>query len=148
MPSRFCHELKATVLPSFHDISTSSADWMEVIATLELSTTGICVGKRTPDDYSPLAKPVSNSSDMFHAEDCQSKSDSPPSNVRFRACQHFINLLCWMPKGNISSRSFSLYTTNVLELERYTLLLYLPCTLSSYQWCLTGNIFSNLVHCI
>ncbi|XP_022146290.1 uncharacterized protein LOC111015534 isoform X3 [Momordica charantia] len=94
MPSRFCHELKATVLPSFHDISTSSADWMEVIATLELSTT----------------------------EDCQSKSDSPPSNVRFRACQHFINLLCWMPKGNISSRSFSLYTTNVLELERQLVL--------------------------
>lgn len=122
MPSRFCRELKAASLSSFDDINTTSADWMEVIATLERLTTRVCSGKRTPDDNDPLAKAVNHSSDMLHTEDCKLKGGSSQSNVRFRACQHLINLLCWMPKGNISSRSFSLYTTCVLKLERYIFL--------------------------
>lgn len=120
MPSRFCRELKASSLSFFLDINTSSANWMEMIATLESLTTSVCSEKRTPDDNALLAKAVDPSSDMLHIEDCKLKSDSSQSNVRFRDCQHLINLLCWMPKGNISARSFSLYTTCVLKLERYT----------------------------
>ncbi|XP_022947378.1 uncharacterized protein LOC111451261 isoform X1 [Cucurbita moschata] len=118
LPSRFCRELSASLLSSFHDINTSSTDWMEVLCTLERLTTSVCSGKRTPDDSSPLAKTVNHSSDMLYTEDCKWKGDSSQSNLSFRACQHLIDLLCWMPKGNFSSRSFSLYTTHVLKLER------------------------------
>ncbi|XP_008457645.3 uncharacterized protein LOC103497293 [Cucumis melo] len=118
MPSRFCRELKSSLLSSFHDLNRSLADWMEVIATLERLTIGVCSGKRTPDDNALLAKAVNLSSDMLHTEDCKLKGDSSESNVRIRDCQHLINLLCLMPMGNMSSRSFSLYTTHVLELER------------------------------
>lgn len=119
MASRFCRELKSSLLSSFHDLNRSLADWMEVIATLEHLAIGVCSGKHTPDDSALLANTVNLSSDMLHAEDCKLKGDSSESNVRIRDCQHLIKLLCLMPMGNMSSKSFSLYTTHVLELERY-----------------------------
>ncbi|XP_038902651.1 uncharacterized protein LOC120089295 [Benincasa hispida] len=115
MPSRFCRELKASLLSYFHVIYRSPADWMEVIATLECLTIGICSGQRTPDDNALLDN---RSSDMLHTEDCKLKGESRQSNRGIRDCKYLINLLCLMPMGNMSSRSFSLYTTYVLELER------------------------------
>lgn len=105
-----------------------------MICTLERLTNSVCSGKRTPDDSAPLAKTVNHSSDMLYTEDCKWKGDSSRSNLSFRACQHLIDLLCWMPKGNFSSRSFSLYTTHVLKLERYAFFCSF-LALFSYQRC-------------
>ena len=40
------------------------------------------------------------------------------TSMRFVACQSLLSLLCWLPKGYMNSRSFSLHATYLLNLER------------------------------
>ncbi|KAJ6897385.1 hypothetical protein NC651_023295 [Populus alba x Populus x berolinensis] len=47
--------------------------------------------------------------------------------MKFTACQSLLRLLCWMPKGYINSRSFSLYVTCTLNLERFVIGHLLEC---------------------
>ncbi|KAL4320201.1 hypothetical protein GQ457_18G017920 [Hibiscus cannabinus] len=122
LPSRFCHALENLVLLLFSDslVSDKNFDsfpvWSEVLITLENSSAAVSMKQTT----------------------------LPFTNVK--DCRSLLNLLCWMPKGYLSSKSFSKLVTCVLHLDRYVVAELLHCqgTPSSYGF---YELFQLFVTC-
>ncbi|XP_039065852.1 uncharacterized protein LOC120211378 [Hibiscus syriacus] len=122
LSSRFCHALENLELLLFSDslISNRSFDsfpvWSEVLSTLEKSSAIVSMKQKT----------------------------LPFNNVK--DCRSLLNLLCWMPKEYLSSKSFSKLVTCVLHLDRYVVAELLHCqgTLSSYGF---YELFQLFVAC-
>jgi hypothetical protein len=89
-----------------------SPKWKEGLSALENSYVVLGRKSSTCDELTG-GKPASHLlSEM--AADISRESTA----VKFTACQSLLRLLCWMPKGYINSKSFSLYVTSTLNLER------------------------------
>ncbi|KAL0365594.1 UNVERIFIED_CONTAM: hypothetical protein Sangu_0657000 [Sesamum angustifolium] len=104
MASRFCRILQKSVSSIFatSEVELSeSPDWAEVISTFsDLSDVQI--------EASSWIKP-----NMVHNKSCDKQID-----VNFATCRCLLNLLKRMPEEHLSSKSSSLYITNILNLER------------------------------
>ncbi|XP_039040950.1 uncharacterized protein LOC120179414 isoform X2 [Hibiscus syriacus] len=122
LSSRFCHELENLVLLLFSDSLVSDRNfnsfpvWSEVLSTFENSSAIVSMKQTT----------------------------LPFNNVK--DCRSLLDLLCWMPKGYLSSKSFSKLVTCVLHLDRYVVaeLLHHQGTLSSYGF---YELFQLFVAC-
>lgn len=103
MAPSFLHVLKTTAEIFFKDFTEevnfdSPPDWSEVLVLLENS----------------IAKlPGKIQSEAF-LEAHVSQLD----NRKLTACQKLLNLLCGMPKEYMNKKSFQLYASYVLDLER------------------------------
>lgn len=54
---------------------------------------------------------------------CSEQEDDPSIRRIYTVCQSSLSFLSWMPNRCISSKSFSLYATCIVNLERYLLFL-------------------------
>lgn len=113
MASRFCHILEKSAVSLFNDFTvgdvdfSSSPNWTKVLNDLEESLRVVSGNKHVASESFPLAK-SSPSFDELPTRFCKEQ----------KAFHSLLNLLCWMPKGYLNSRSFSLYATYILNLER------------------------------
>ena len=89
--------------------------WPEVLSTLDNSSAVVSGGRHLKHDSA--ARSISNSSDGLSSEISKKQKAFPFNNVKFKDCKSLLNLLCWMPKGYLSSKSFSKLATCVLNLE-------------------------------
>ncbi|CAN1174858.1 hypothetical protein LINPERPRIM_LOCUS10172 [Linum perenne] len=115
--SRFCHLLEESAAALSGDFKftiddlSSSPDWQGVLNELGNWPTVVSTSKlvvmeeRVMHPHSPKKSVVLNST----------------------ACQKLLNLLCWLPKGWMNSKSFSLSITYVLNLERFIIGYLLNC---------------------
>ncbi|KAL4572905.1 hypothetical protein LXL04_019693 [Taraxacum kok-saghyz] len=94
MASRFCSFLQELVSPLF-------SDGVDI---------DLQVGPNWPDVLSSLKVPSVVANNIKEVND--------HSSQMYTACQSSLDFLCWMPKRWISSKSFSLYATCILNLER------------------------------
>lgn len=122
LASRFCNLLEKSILPLFGDVKLNmSPKWKEGLSALENSYVVLSRKSSTCDELTG-GKPASHLlSEM--AADISRESTA----VKFTACQSLLRLLCWMPKGYINSKSFSLYVTSTLNLERLVIGHLLEC---------------------
>lgn len=108
---------KSAVALFFDDASPDidfslSPDWAELLVALEESLEN----SRWKQFGVHAMKP------MFHS--FESSLDDPNGGVfhvtsrNFAICHNLLRFLCWMPKGYLNSRSFRLYVTYVLNIER------------------------------
>ncbi|XP_021285690.1 uncharacterized protein LOC110417585 isoform X2 [Herrania umbratica] len=138
LASSFCHALENSVLLLFSDSSVrdlnfkSLAVWPEVLSTLDSSSAVVC--SRRDVKHDSATRSIPNSSDRLPSEISMKQKAFPIENVKFKDCQSLLNLLCWMPKGYLNSKSFSQLTAYVLNLERIVVENLLDCqgALSSY----------------
>ncbi|XVF00942.1 hypothetical protein REPUB_Repub04eG0045700 [Reevesia pubescens] len=148
--SRFCHALENMVLLLFSDSSVSDGNfnslphWPEVLSALDNSSA--VVSSRRYVKHDSTTRSISNSSDGLASEISIKQKASPLKNVKFKDCKSLLNLLCWMPKGYLSSKSFSKLATCVLNLERIVVaeLLESQGALSSYGF---HELFQFFVAC-
>ncbi|KAE8719112.1 Urb2/Npa2, putative isoform 2 [Hibiscus syriacus] len=148
LSSRFCHALENLELLLFSDslISNRSFDsfpvWSEVLSTLEKSS-AIVSGRRYIKHDSDT-RSISNKCNGIPSESSMKQKTLPFNNVK--DCRSLLNLLCWMPKEYLSSKSFSKLVTCVLHLDRYVVAELLHCqgTLSSYGF---YELFQLFVAC-
>ncbi|TYG83848.1 hypothetical protein ES288_D01G201000v1 [Gossypium darwinii] len=133
LSSSFCHALENLALLLFGDSSVSDRNfnsfpvWSEVLSTLDNSP-AVVSGRRYVKHDSPT-RSISNS--------CNEQSSMNPTALPFKTvkdCKSLLNLLCWMPKGFLSSKSFSKLATCVVHLDQLVVAELLHCqgTLSSY----------------
>ncbi|XP_059295401.1 uncharacterized protein LOC132048725 [Lycium ferocissimum] len=112
MASRFCQILKKSVSSIFSYVGDvdldSSPDWDNAIHVLEKSSTNF--RHNHPQENDSLLNDIP-------AEPCE-KELSPTFNTEITRCRAFLNLLSWIPKGHLSSKSFSLYATSILNIDR------------------------------
>ncbi|KAJ4826097.1 hypothetical protein Tsubulata_010944 [Turnera subulata] len=113
LASRFCHLLEKCILPmsSGHANLKKLPSWEEVSSELNELLEGVKTRSSSPDMPVNLPKEL--------------------DNLKFTACQSLLGLLCWMPKGYMNSKSFSLYATYLLNLERLIIRSLLSCWSSS-----------------
>ncbi|EOX97766.1 Urb2/Npa2, putative isoform 2 [Theobroma cacao] len=122
LASSFCHALENSVLSLFSDSSVRDINfkslpvWPEVLSKLDNSSTVVC--SRRDVKHDSAARSISNSSDRLPSEISMKQKAFPIENVKFKDCQSLLNLLCWMPKGYLNSKSFCQLTAYVLNLER------------------------------
>eukprot|EP00257_Ricinus_communis_P021427 XP_015580921.1 uncharacterized protein LOC8285148 [Ricinus communis] len=136
LASRFCHLLKNSVLAIFNDFSIMDVDinsfpnWQEVLSTVGSLPMAILESKHVTFDELSEERPISPLSSKIAADNSMESPD-----MKFRACQSLLKLLCWLPKGYMNSRSFSIYVTYLLNLERYIISSISECTgaMSSYN---------------
>ncbi|XP_038705965.1 uncharacterized protein LOC120001630 isoform X2 [Tripterygium wilfordii] len=133
LPSRFCHILEKSVLPLFNNLPDgdldfdSSPNWAEVLSALENSSRLVSSRKSSIHDFSQ-EKLIACSSDKLPSGICQEqKALKLTGDVKFTDCRSLLDLLCWMPKGYMNSRSFPLYATYILNLERLIVRSLLEC---------------------
>ncbi|KAJ8533695.1 hypothetical protein K7X08_007019 [Anisodus acutangulus] len=113
MASRFCQILKKSVSSIFSYVGEvdldSSPDWENAIHVLQKSST----------TFSRLNHPQDNDTLLNDIPDepCE-KELSPTFNTEITRCRTFLNLLSWIPKGHLSSKSSSLYATSILNIDR------------------------------
>ncbi|CAN0910101.1 hypothetical protein LINGRAHAP2_LOCUS26115 [Linum grandiflorum] len=120
--SRFCHLLEDSAMSLSgdlmfmdEDILSSNIDWPKVLKELgnwpAVVTKSKLFGNKYYSDVIKLVR-----------EEC------PYSVVlNSTACQKLLNLLCWLPKGWMNSKSFSLSIIYVLNLERVLIGKLLTC---------------------
>ena len=89
--------------------------WSEVLSALDNSSAVVSGGRHLKHDSA--ARSISNSSDGLSSEISKKQKAFPFNNVKFKDCKSLLNLLCWMPKGYLSSKSFSKLATCVLNFE-------------------------------
>lgn len=112
--------------PLLRDFSSSNVDlnssphWPEVLGALDKSPVNISSKEHVTYDNLSDSKLIVHSSDKLPTKICRGKNALPSTSANFTACQSLLNLLCWMPKGYLNSRSLLLYATYLLNLERYT----------------------------
>ncbi|XP_057965698.1 uncharacterized protein LOC131156202 [Malania oleifera] len=122
--SRFCRILEKIILEIFCDSSYGDVDfnsppsWQKVLSTLDNSSAVFSGNKPFSHGCSLLEKPSSSSCNKLPEECCQEHKAPAVISMEIKTCQSLLSLLCWMPKGYSSSRSFSLYATYILNLER------------------------------
>ncbi|KAF8405366.1 hypothetical protein HHK36_010270 [Tetracentron sinense] len=125
--SRFCHVLEKLILPPLSNPSNmnvglnSLPDWAEVISTLENMSVAVSNRKHVVYDGSSVAEPNFLPSNMLPTEGQKGQKDFPLISTELVACQSLLNLLCWMPKSYVNSRSFTVYAIYILNLERVPL---------------------------
>ncbi|KAJ6765963.1 UNHEALTHY RIBOSOME BIOGENESIS PROTEIN 2-like protein [Salix purpurea] len=122
LASRFCNLLEKSILPLFGDVKLNmSPRWKEGLSALE--NTDVVSGRKssTCDDLA-RGKPPSHLLSAMPADICREAI-----SVKFTDCQSLLRLFCWMPKGCINSKSFSLYVTCTLNLERLVIDHLLEC---------------------
>ncbi|CAN8229982.1 unnamed protein product [Cochlearia groenlandica] len=112
LASSFSHVLKTTAEAFFKDfiedvIFDSQADWLEVLILLETS--------------------IANISGKLHSEACVEVHESQLDNRKFTACENLLNRLTGMPKEYMNKKSFQLYASYVLDLERFLIFTMLRC---------------------
>ncbi|CAE6168397.1 unnamed protein product [Arabidopsis arenosa] len=108
----FSHVLKMTAETFFKDITEevnfdSPSDWSEVLILLESS--------------------IANLSGKLQSEAFLEAHVSQLDNRKFTACQNLLNLLGVMPKEYMNKKSFQLYASYVLDLERFIVFSMLRC---------------------
>nr|XP_016491225.1 PREDICTED: uncharacterized protein LOC107810906 isoform X1 [Nicotiana tabacum] len=120
MASRFCQILKKSVSSIFSYVGevdiNSSPDWENAVHVLEKSSTTFFRCDH-PQDDSLLIEPIHHLLNGIPAEACE-KERTPNFNTEITRCRAFLNLLSWIPKGHLSSKSFSLYATSILNIDR------------------------------
>lgn len=85
--------------------------WSEVLSALDNSPAVVSGRKYVKHDSA--TRSISNS--------CNEQSYMNPTALPFnnvKDCKSLLNLLCWMPKGFLSSKSFSKLGTCVLHLDQ------------------------------
>ncbi|KAI3780909.1 hypothetical protein L2E82_10902 [Cichorium intybus] len=106
MASRFCQFLGELVSPLFNNGDTielqEECNWPEVLSSLEISSV---VEK---DSSNPLSIKKS----------CSKQEVDQSNQIIYTTCENSLDFLSWMPKRWINSKSFSLYATCILNLER------------------------------
>ncbi|KVI04114.1 Nucleolar 27S pre-rRNA processing, Urb2/Npa2, C-terminal [Cynara cardunculus var. scolymus] len=117
MASRFCRFLDELVSPLFSngvDIELQSQpNWPEVLSSLTI-----------PSVVSNIINVVNDGSSrepsfsLSIRKSCSEQEVDLSSRMMYTICQSSLNFLCWMPRRCISSKSFSLYATCILNLER------------------------------
>ncbi|XP_050231110.1 uncharacterized protein LOC126680105 [Mercurialis annua] len=136
LASRFCRLLEKSVLSLFSDFSIidvnlhSLPNWQEVLSAAGSLPVAVSGSKLAVCDELLEGKSVPHLS-------CETASDNSIelSIKKFGACQRLLSFFCWLPKGYMNSRSFSVYVTYLLNLERYTVscLSECPDAMSSYN---------------
>ncbi|CAK7329555.1 unnamed protein product [Dovyalis caffra] len=122
LASRFCNLLEKLVLPLFGDVELNeSPKWQEDLSALENSYVVSGRKSSTFDEFAE-GKPTSHLLSEMPADISEESTI-----MKFTACQSLLRLLCWMPKGYINSKSFSLYVTCTLNLERHLIGHLLEC---------------------
>ncbi|CBI37935.3 unnamed protein product, partial [Vitis vinifera] len=112
--SRFCRNLEKSLSPLLSDAAyrdfdfNSSPNWQEVLSAFD-NLSVVVSGAKLPTEFN------------------EEKKAFLLQSMEFTACQSSLNLLCWMPKGYLNSRSFSLYTTCILNLERFVVCRLIKC---------------------
>lgn len=96
----------------------SSSNWEEVISALDNLPVVVSGAKNGTNDCVLVAELTSHLSNRLPTEPNGEKKAFLLPSMEFTACQSLLNLLCWMPKGYLNSRSFLLYTRSILNLER------------------------------
>ncbi|KAI3736344.1 hypothetical protein L6452_15883 [Arctium lappa] len=117
MTSRFCRFLEELVSPLFSngvDIELQAqTNWPEVLSSLKI-----------PSVDSHDVNVVNNGSSretsfsLSTRKSCSEQEVDPSIRMIYTVCQSSLNFLCWMPRRCIGSKSFSLYATCILNLER------------------------------
>ncbi|KAJ6906320.1 hypothetical protein NC652_023922 [Populus alba x Populus x berolinensis] len=114
--------LEKSVLPLFGDIElNASPKWQEDLSALENSSV-VSGRKSSTCDEIAVGKSISHLLSEMPADISRELAI-----MKFTACQSLLRLLCWMPKGYINSRSFSLYVTCTLNHERFVIGHLLEC---------------------
>ncbi|KAL9333248.1 hypothetical protein Peur_073387 [Populus x canadensis] len=122
LASRFCNLLEKSVLPLFGDTElNASPKWQEDLSALENSYV-VSGRKSSTCDEIAVGKPISHLLSEMPADISRELAI-----MKFTACQSLLRLLCWMPKGYINSKSFSLYVTCTLNPERFVIGHLLEC---------------------
>lgn len=120
MASIFCQILKKSVSPIFSYVGevdlNSTPDWENAIHVLEKSSTTFFRSNHPQDNESLLIEPIRLLLNDIPAE--PSEKELIPFNAEITGCRAFLNLLSWIPKGHLSSKSFSLYATSILNIDR------------------------------
>ncbi|PHU19260.1 hypothetical protein BC332_10411 [Capsicum chinense] len=118
MASTFCQILKKSVSSIFSYVGevdlNSRPDWENAIHVLEKSSATFFRSNHPQDNDSLLMEPIHHLLNNIPAELCEKKS----FNTEITRCRAFLNLLSWIPKGHLSSKSFSLYATSILNIDR------------------------------
>lgn len=131
LASRFCHVLEKSVLLLFKHLPkpeidfASSPNWPEVLSILEKLSVVVSGKRHTAYDPRELSNCVS--SNKMTSKISKEEDALQLASMNFNACQHLLNLLCWMPKEFFLSKSFELFGTYILNLER----LVISCLLQS-----------------
>ncbi|KAI9181831.1 hypothetical protein LWI28_019092 [Acer negundo] len=124
LASRFCHILEKSALSLFSGFSiqdvdfSSSPNWTKVLDALENSFVVVSGNHHVTSDSDSVSKLISHSFDEPPTEMCKERKAFQYANMKFTACKSLLNLLCWMPKGYLKSKSLALYATHILNLER------------------------------
>uniref|UniRef100_A0A1J3D896 Nucleolar 27S pre-rRNA processing Urb2/Npa2 C-terminal domain-containing protein n=1 Tax=Noccaea caerulescens TaxID=107243 RepID=A0A1J3D896_NOCCA len=131
MASSFSHVLTTTAETFFKDFTEevnfdTPADWSEVFILLESS--------------------VANLSGKLQSEAFVEAHVLQLDNRKFTACQNLLNLLCGMPKEYMNKKSFQIYASNVLDLERFVVFSMLRC-LNKLSPGDMQNLFSLFITC-
>lgn len=127
MASIFCQILKKSVSSIFSYVGevdlNSTPDWENAIHVLEKSSTTFFRSNHPQDNDSLLIEPIHHLLSDIPVEPCE--KELSPFNTEITRCRAFLDLLSWIPKGHLSLKSFSLYVTSILNIDRY----YHPFTL-------------------
>ncbi|XP_031260000.1 uncharacterized protein LOC116118175 [Pistacia vera] len=152
LASRFCHLLEQSSLSLFSDFSIRDVDfrtspnWTTILSEIEKSSLVVSGTKNVSSDSISVAKSVSHSLDKLPKTVCKEKKAVKFASMKFTACQSLLNLLCWMPKAYLNSKSFSLYTTCILNLERILVGCLLKCHDALFS-CSRYDFFRLFVSC-
>ncbi|KAJ0076531.1 hypothetical protein Patl1_36109 [Pistacia atlantica] len=152
LASKFCHLLEQSSLSLFSDFSIRDVDfrtspnWTTILSEIEKSSLVVSGTKNVSSDSISVGKSVSHSLDKLPKTVCKEKKAIKFASMKFTACQSLLNLLCWMPKAYLSSKSFSLYTTYILNLERILVGCLLKCQDALFS-CSCYDFFRLFVSC-
>ncbi|CAN4125104.1 unnamed protein product [Withania somnifera] len=120
MASILCQILKKSVSSIFSYVGevdlNSTPDWENAIHALEKSSPTFFRSNHPQDNDSLLIEPIHHLLNDIAAEPCE--KELSPSDTEITRCRAFLNLLSWIPKGHLSSKSFSLYVTSILNIDR------------------------------
>ena len=90
----------------------------EVLSAFDNLSVVVSGAKNVTNDCALVAEVSSHLSNRLPTQFNEEKKGFILPNMGFTTCQSLLNLLCWMPKGYLNSRSFLLYTRSILNLER------------------------------
>ncbi|KAH0721602.1 hypothetical protein KY289_006942 [Solanum tuberosum] len=120
MASIFCQILKKSVSSIFSHVGevdlNGTPDWENAIHMLEKSSTTFFRSNHPQDNDSLLIEPIHHLLNDIPAELCE--KELSPINAEITRCREFLNLLSWIPKGHLRSKSFSRYATSILNIDR------------------------------
>ncbi|XP_019169327.1 PREDICTED: uncharacterized protein LOC109165139 isoform X1 [Ipomoea nil] len=144
MTSILCQTLEKSVASLFSSLGDanldSPPDWRKVVDALEDSSAMALRDKNRKNTHLLWVEAFSH---LFNLPAEQSEKKSPFHKIEFTTCQTVLNLLSWIPKGYLSSKSFSRYATSILNLEWLVVgsLLGWPDSLTSFECCELLKLF-------